>query len=125
MREDVAFFTAEIPQRLAGWRETLDEIQRQGQRAVLWGSGSKGVAFLNKLDVSAEIGYVVDINPNKFGTFMAGTGHEIVGPAFLQTYKPEVVIIMNPIYEPEITAQLAEMELTPRIMTVDTPFIVA
>ena len=125
VREDVAFFTAEIPQRLAGWRETLDEIQRQGQRAVLWGSGSKGVAFLNKLDVSAEIGYVVDINPNKFGTFMAGTGHEIVGPAFLQTYKPEVVIIMNPIYEPEITAQLAEMELTPRIMTVDTPFIVA
>lgn len=125
VREDVAYFTAEIPRRLAGWREILDEIQQQGQRAVLWGSGSKGVAFLNKLDVSTEIGYVVDINPNKFGTYMAGTGHEIVGPAFLQDYRPGVVIIMNPIYEPEITAKLTELGLSPRIMTVETPFVAA
>jgi hypothetical protein len=125
VREDVAYFTAEIPRRLAGWRAILDEIQQQGQRAVLWGSGSKGVAFLNKLDVSTEIGYVVDINPNKFGTYMAGTGHEIVGPTFLQDYRPDVVIIMNPIYAPEITAKLTELGLAPRIMTVETPFVAA
>ncbi len=125
VRREVAYFKTEIPHRLAGWRATLDDIREQGQRAVLWGSGSKGVAFLNKLAVTDEIGYVVDINPNKFGTYMAGTGHEIVGPSFLQEFQPDTVIIMNPIYEPEIAAQLAELGLEPRIMTVDTPFVAA
>lgn len=125
VREDVAAFTARIQPRLDAWREILDDLRRQKKRAVLWGSGSKGVAFLNTLNVSAEIGYVVDINPNKHGTFMAGSGHEIVGPTFLAAYKPDVVIIMNPIYEAEITAQLQDMGLSPEIMTVDTPFVTA
>lgn len=125
VRQDVAFFAEQIQPRLAGWRAILDELQAESRRAVLWGSGSKGVAFLNTLGVTDEIGYVVDINPNKHGTFMAGSGHEIVAPAFLPAYKPDVVIIMNPIYEPEITSQLMEMGLTPQIITVETPFIQA
>lgn len=120
-REDVAFFTANEEDRLDAWRTALDELRANGRRAVLWGSGSKGVAFLTTLKVGDEIGHVVDINPNKHGTFMAGTGHEIVGPEFLQSYQPDVVIIMNPVYTKEITVQLAAMGLSPQIVTVEAP----
>ena len=121
--DDVAFYTANIQDRLGNWRATIDMMQTEGRKVVLWGSGSKGVAFLTTLDVADEVKYVVDINPNKHGTFMAGTGHEIVGPEFLQAYRPDVVIIMNPIYEPEISAQLADMGLTVEVMTVETPSV--
>jgi hypothetical protein len=65
-----------------------------------------------------SIEYVIEINPNKSGTFMAGTGQEIVAPQFLPTYQPDVVIIMNPIYRDEIGRDLQNMGLSPQIMTV-------
>lgn len=122
---DVAFFKANVQERLANWRATLDMLHHEGQKVVLWGSGSKGVAFLTTLNVSDEIEYVVDINPNKHGTFMAGTGQEIVGPEFLQGYRPDVVIIMNPIYSPEISSRLAAMGLSVEVLTVETPLVSA
>jgi len=61
---------------------------------------------------------VVDINPHKKNTFMAGTGHKIVSPDFLISYRPDAVVIMNPIYKNEITRDLLDMGLSPEIMTV-------
>jgi hypothetical protein len=78
---------------------------------VVWGSGSKGVAFLSALGGGSEIEYVVDINPFRQGKFMAGTGQEIVSPAFLADYKPDVAIAMNPIYRGEIQDDLRRMGL--------------
>lgn len=34
--------------------------------------------------------------------FITGTGQQIVAPTFLQRYRPAVIIVMNPIYVPEI-----------------------
>jgi hypothetical protein len=76
---------------------------------VLWGAGSKGVAFLTTLDIRHEIEYAVDINPHKHGTFMAGTGQQIVAPEFLKGYRPDIVIVMNPIYCNEIQRELDRM----------------
>jgi hypothetical protein len=60
---------------LADWRATARP------EVVLWGGGSKGVAFLTTLGQSLDdIAYAVDINPIKHGTFMAGTGQEIIAP---------------------------------------------
>jgi hypothetical protein len=86
----------------------------------LWGGGSKGVAFLTTLGLSLDdVSYVVDINPVKCGTFMAATGQEIVTPDFLQTYQPDDVILMNPIYRPEIQRILEDMGLAPEIIPFD------
>ena len=52
---------------------------------VVWGSGSKAVGYLTTLGLRDEIAAVVDINPHKHGKFLAGTGHEIVGPDALAT----------------------------------------
>jgi hypothetical protein len=48
---------------------------------------------------------------------MAGTGQEIVAPSFLAGYRPDVVVIMNPVYRQEITADLTAMGLSPIIDT--------
>ena len=64
----------------AGW---LDGLRRAGEETVLWGGGSKAVAFLTTLDVREGIDYAVDINPRRSGTFLAGTGQQIVAPEFL------------------------------------------
>ena len=38
-----------------------------GQQTVLWGGGSKAVAFLTTLGIGDEIAYAVDINPQALG----------------------------------------------------------
>jgi len=118
--QDKAFFTAHIDERLSGWRQLIAGLCDAQKKIVIWGSGSKGVTFLNTLGINDEIEYVVDINPNRWGTFMAGSGHEIVGPDFLEEYQPDVVIVMNPIYIAEIEARLRELNLSPEILSVET-----
>lgn len=95
------------------WVEEVRAVARRGGSTAIWGSGSKGVAFLAALgDDAASIGCVVDINPFKHGKFMAGTGHQIVAPAHLTTYQPELVVAMNPVYLDEIQAELDRLGVT-------------
>lgn len=93
-------------------------FERGGGRTVVWGSGSKGVSFLTTLGFADRIEYVVDINPYRQGKFMPGTGQEIVSPEFLKTYRPDRVVVMNPIYVEEIRADLERFGLTPEIHAV-------
>ncbi|MBI2951821.1 methyltransferase domain-containing protein [bacterium] len=118
LARDVARFSGDIRRRLDAWRGVLRQIRQEGRRAVLWGSGSKGVAFLTTLGVRDEVAYVVDINPYRKGTYMAGTGQEIVSPCFLREYRPDVVIAMNPMYREEILWDLRQMGLSPEVITV-------
>jgi hypothetical protein len=101
------------------WRERLDAWRAAGKTAVIWGSGSKGVSFLTTLGLADGIEGAVDINPHRQGYFMPGTGHTIFGPDDLVALKPDVVIIMNPVYREEITADLALRGLCPEILAVD------
>ena len=64
-----------------------------------------------------EIKYVVDINPNKKGKYIPGTGQQIVEPEFLVDYQPHLIIIMNPIYESEIRNMLENLNLFPKLIT--------
>ncbi len=45
-----------------------------GRRTVLWGSGSKAVAFLTTVGLNGEVASVVDINPFRHGRYLAGHG---------------------------------------------------
>ena len=97
------------------WKNRIDEMFRQRQKVVVWGSGSKGVAFLTTLGIKESVEYVVDINPHRQGTYMAGTGQAIVAPEFLKKYQPDAVIIMNAIYKTEIEEDLKTMGLSPEV----------
>lgn len=116
-------FTKRLQHQKARWEELLSRYRHEGKKVVIWGSGSKGVAFLTTLSAqqagpsSNLIEYVVDINPHRQGYFMAKTGQPIVGPNFLEDLRPDVVIVMNPIYEGEIREDLTSRGLNPELLT--------
>lgn len=115
LRDMVATFPARVRDVTEGWKTDVVDRARSGQNVVLWGSGSKGVSFLTTLGLEDEISAVVDINPNRQGYFMAGTGHRIVAPEQLREIKPDYVVVMNRVYEDEITAMLDRIGLAPEI----------
>lgn len=118
LARDVDHFAWSCPLMIDHWRYRLQEMWKHERRPVVWGGGSKAVAFLTTLGVGREIEYVVDVNPFKQGTYLPGTGHEIVAPAVLREYRPGVVIVMNPIYREEIRAELDRMDLVADLVTV-------
>jgi SAM-dependent methyltransferase len=113
-------FAAECRRQIASWRRAIAEWRSTGRRIVLWGGGSKAVAFLTTIGIGEEIPYAVDINPHKHGTFLAGSGQEIVAPDFLDQYRPDVVVLMNPMYRDEVSRSLATMRLAPELITVES-----
>ena len=84
---------------------------------MIWGAGSKGVSFLNAMGPSG-IDIAVDINPHKHGTYLAGGGQRVVPPAHLQTYRPELVLAMNPVYVREIGRDLHRLGIETRLEAV-------
>jgi SAM-dependent methyltransferase len=102
----------------AAWQRRLRDWAAAGCRTVLWGSGSKAVAFLTSLGVQDEVAYAVDINPYRVDKFLPGTGQRIVAPAFLRDYRPDKVVIMNPVYRDEIERELASQHCTPQVYTI-------
>jgi len=118
--EDMLGHVEEFSNRINGtldrWREDVTRMHDDGRRPVIWGSGSKCVAFLTTIGMNRAIEHVVDINPHRHGKFIPGLGKEIKSPEFLKSYDPQAVIVMNRIYSDEIRDKLAAMGLTPEIV---------
>jgi hypothetical protein len=100
------------------WRGRLWQLRAGGGKAVIWGSGSKGVSFLTNLGLDGAVECAVDINPYKHGKFMAGTGHQIVAPETLAELRPDLVVAMNPIYLGEIQAELDRIGVSAELVAV-------
>jgi SAM-dependent methyltransferase len=114
-------FARRVASDRIAWTGWLQREVAAGRRVVLWGGGSKGVAFLTTLGIRAGIELAVDVNPARHGTYIAGTGQQIVGPAALAEYRPDVVVIMSPIYRQEIAADLAAAGVEPRLVSIEEP----
>lgn len=110
-------FGAIHAERVAGWRQLVQQRQAEGRRVVVWGSGSKGVTFLGALGDGEGVSHVVDINPHRQGHYMVGTGHPIVAPEALVDLQPATVIVMNAVYHAEVAAQLAGLGLAPELLS--------
>lgn len=90
------------------WLARLRDLGQSG-KVALWGAGAKGATFANLVDPDcALIDCVVDLNPNKQGRFIPGTGHPIVAPADLPVRGVRNAVLMNPNYRQENLQLLAE-----------------
>ncbi len=107
--KDLELFTEKITGKLEYWKKYLEDAQAKQEKVVVWGSGSKCVAFLTTLKTVDKIEYAIDINPHRHGKFIPGVGKEIMPPKFLKTYQPDKVIVMNAIYCEEISAMLKDL----------------
>ena len=117
---DIASFKHRFHTQTQQWETRLAEIFQQNKKVAIWGSGSKGVTFLNLLKQGKKIDCAVDINPRKQGKFIPGTGQAIVPPEQLKSNPVDVVIVMNPLYRAEITSTLNSMGLSPQVLTTES-----
>ncbi|MCS7032686.1 MAG: class I SAM-dependent methyltransferase [Phycisphaerae bacterium] len=106
-------FVRACGEKIRFWKQ---ELSRVGRRTVIWGSGSKAVGFLTTLGINDAVEAVVDINPAKQGTFLPGSGHEIIAPDRLADIKPDRVIVMNPVYVGEIERSLSRLGVSAEIL---------
>lgn len=115
-------FATSANARVSQWASALDRWVENSEPVVLWGGGSKAVAFLSSLgDRHKRISAAVDVNPHKWGSYLPRTALPVIGPAELGALDPAHVVVMNPIYIEEITASLREhgVEATVHSMTDD------
>ena len=116
---DIQGFRARIGGTLSAWRERVAAARAGGRRVAVWGSGSKCVAFLRTLGVADAICAIVDINPHRAGRFAPGLGMAISAPEALVEIRPELVLVMNPLYLDEIAASCAAMGLATQLLAPD------
>jgi hypothetical protein len=100
-------------------RANLEHLVAAGKTVALWGGGSKAVSFLTSLDVGHLVSFCVDVNPNKHGKFLVGTGHRVVGPEWLRDHPSLELVVMNPVYLPEITQTVEELGVHAEITCVN------
>lgn len=90
------------------WLTRLIQLKEQGPVA-LWGAGAKGATLANLVDPDCVlIDCVVDLNPNKQGAYLPGTGHAIVAPCELSRRGIRNAVLMNPNYRAENLRLLAD-----------------
>ena len=93
-----AGFAQRFDLAVARWSDKVAELRAAG-RVAIWGAGAKGATFVDLVDRDrTRIDCVVDINPNKHGRYIAGTGHPIVPPGALLERGVSAAIMMNPNY---------------------------
>lgn len=99
------------------WCERIEKLVREGPVA-LWGAGAKGVTLANLIDPDKKlIACVVDLNPEKQGKFLSGTGHPIINYLDLPLFQVKNAVQMNPNYTAENLALLSEAML--RVTLID------
>jgi len=98
------------------WRTSIEKLRENGPVA-LWGAGAKGVTLANLVDPDIElIACVVDLNPQKQGKFLSGTGHPIINYLDLPLFQIKNAVQMNPNYAVENLALLHNAKLEVRLI---------
>lgn len=112
----VGRFATAYRAKLDRWQSELSDLAGKGRRAVVWGAGSKGVSLVNTVADQGAIAALVDLNPLKHSRFVPGTGHQVVSPPELRSIRPDLVIVLNPLYRDEIAADLGALGIRAKVL---------
>jgi len=91
------------------WKARIAELKKRKEQMVIWGAGMRGINFLHQFGDERVFPKIVDINTNRQGSYLPGSGYFIDKPEILKSFQPERVLLSNPTYEREIRAQIEEM----------------
>lgn len=98
------------------WQAKVQQL-REREKIAIWGAGAKGVTFADLVDPKRElITCVVDLNPQKQGNCLPGTGHPIVDYRELGDLGVTTAILMNPNYREENQALLHQAGLSVKLV---------
>jgi len=110
-------FDLKLREAVFRWSRFIEYASVEGRRVALWGAGAKSVTFLNVIPGAERVECVVDLNPRKQGAFIPGTAQQVMPPERLIDFRPDVIIVLNPLYQSEIRQSLVSLGLEPLITT--------
>jgi hypothetical protein len=100
--------------------ERLDGMAREGGPIVIWQAAAKTVGLSSWLGPDAPFACAVDLNTRRHGFFLPPFGIAIRAPADLTGIQPRHVVLMNPVYEKEVGAELVRLGVTgTHLQTID------
>ena len=109
-------FAAREAAQVGSIRRRLQALTADGPVAM-WGAAAKGVTLANLADPERTlIACIVDLNPNKQGAYLPGTGHPIVPPQELPAFDVRTAVMTNPNYLDEVAQFLSEASLDVRLV---------
>lgn len=98
-------------------RAQLDALAAAGQRVAIWGGTGKAAAFIHQFGADAvHFPLVVDSDPDKAGTFVPGTGQEIVFRDVLKSQPLDVVIIPTQWRAKDIVAEMVREGIAAQVL---------
>ena len=109
----IANFNNNFTNCIAECKTKIEQIKKSNTRCIAWAAGARAVSFFNLFDLKELIPFIVDINVMRHGKYLPGSGQQIVNPAFIMDYQPELIIITNPTYATEIKEQVWGTGLKP------------
>ena len=103
-------------QLTARWQTVIRDLAAR-EKVALWGAGAKGVSFANLIESRPGLlDCIIDLNPQKQGHYIPGSGHPIVAPQELGPRGVTTAILMNPNYREENLALLERLNLKVRLI---------
>jgi hypothetical protein len=98
----------------------LSQLHASGKRVAIWGGTGKSAAFINYYGADAQrFPLVVDSDRDKAGTFVPGTGQEIVFRDALRESAADVIIIPTQWRARDIVAEMERHEIRARTILIE------
>ena len=110
-------FAQHFDDEIKRWQSRISDLRLRGEQMVIWGAGMRGVNFLHHFGDATIFPMIVDVNSDRQGSYLPGSGYRIESPEVLATLKPNRILISNPNYQSEISAQIEEMGLVCELET--------
>ncbi len=106
------FGSAELELRKSLEQQITTLLIKTPGKVALWGAGAKGATLVNLIDPKGSlIKCIVDLNPQKQGRYIPGTGHSIIAFQELPANDVTKAILMNPNYYRENLLLLQEAHI--------------
>jgi 2-polyprenyl-3-methyl-5-hydroxy-6-metoxy-1,4-benzoquinol methylase len=119
-RAEFDAFCASVQAELERWRGWVHERAEAGARVMLWGGGSKAVAFVSFTATAEDLVGAIDINPRKADTYLPGSGLPVRTPEQAASLDPSDIVLLNPIYLEEVERQSAAAGIRASIHTLQS-----
>jgi len=96
----------------------LRRMSAAGRPIVVWQGAAKTVGFLAAVAGSELVHSAVDLNAQRHGKYLPGSGLPVMAPEMLRTLQPAHVVLMNPVYRSEVQSMLDGLGVSTRLTTV-------
>ncbi|HLK89405.1 MAG TPA: class I SAM-dependent methyltransferase [Polyangia bacterium] len=97
---------APVTTDLRGAYDELEAVVLRHRKVVIWGTSGRCISLLSHLGWDASVvAFGVDIDPAKQGLFLPVTGQRVLSPEEAAAFRPDLVIVANGVYAPEIRKQ--------------------